>query len=394
MLSSTYSFQQPFGSNLMAEESSVIPPTDLKNELVTSLEIGADLRFVNNRLGFDFTYYNSSSTNQILPITIPHTTGYTSKIINAGEITNEGFEIMFSATPVRTSGFNWDFNVNFSKNENKVIELSDENDIDTYTISSNRVRIEARKGESMGSMWGTGFKEHEGQIIFSKGLPVQDNTLRYLGNYNPDFIVGFNNSFQYKNFSVSFLFDWRKGGELMSLTRLIAATAGNIEETLWGRTPEYGGAHDGIKDSGLEWVDIKDGKTYTDGIIGAGVKEVFDTEGNVIGYEENDVIVHASAYHNKRYKRENETEGMYDASFVKLREVKVGISLPQQWVAGTFINSAKISFVGRNLFVWSDFNHGDPETISFNGSGQLIPGVEDMSIPSARSLGFNVNINF
>ncbi len=394
MLSSTYSFQQAFGSNLMAEESSTIPPTDLKNELVTSLEIGTDLRFLDNRLGLDFTYYNSSSTNQILPITIPHTTGYTSKIINAGEIVNKGVEIMVTAIPVKTSGFNWDLNVNFSKNINEVVELSDENDIDTYTISENRARIEARKGESMGSMWGTGFVEHDGQIVYRSGLPVQDTELRYLGNYNPDFIVGLNNSFQYKNISLSFLFDWRKGGDLLSATRLIAATSGNIVETLWGRTPEYGGAHPGIKDSGLEWVDDSDDITYTDGVIGEGLMEITDADGNVTGYTENDVIVHASAYHNKRYKRENETEGMYDASYVKLREVKLGVTIPQRWVSRTFISSAKISFVGRNLFVWSDFNHGDPETISFNGSGQLIPGIEDMSIPSARSLGFNVNINF
>lgn len=299
---------------------------------------------------------------------------------------------MLSATPVQlNNGLEWRTFINFTKNKNRVEELPE--GVDAYTIGDNRVTLIAKEGGSMGDMYGTGFIEHEGRLIYRDGLPIQSNDLRLLGNYNPDFMVGFTNELNYRNFSFSFLFDWRKGGELMSLTRLIAATSGNIVETLWGRDVEFGGAHPGIKDSGLTWTD-SEGNERHDGIIGDGVKEVLDEGGNVIDYVENDVVVEASAYHNKRYKRENESEGMYDASYIKLREVRLGYSLPVGWFASTPIQSMKISLVGRNLMLWSDFNHGDPELLSFSGSGQMIPGVEDMAIPSSRSMGFNLSIQF
>ena len=391
-LQSSYNFGSPWGSNLVATESNVLPNSDLKPELQTSYEIGTDLKFFNNRIGVDLTYYYNISKNQILAIDLPQTSGYGQRVINAGEISNRGVELMLSATPVQlNNGLEWRTFVNFTKNKNRVESLPD--GVDAYTIGDNRVTLIAKEGGSMGDMYGTGFIEHEGQIIYREGLPVQSNDLRLLGNYNPDFMVGFSNELNYKNFSFNILFDWRKGGELMSLTRLIAATAGNVVETLWGRDVEFGGPHPGIKDSGLEWTD-SEGNVRHDGIIGDGVKEVLDEAGNVVDYVENDVVKEASAYHNKRYKRGNESEGMYDASYVKLREVRLGYSLPGAWFTRTPIQSIKVSVVGRNLFLWSDFNHGDPELLSFSGNGKMVPGVEDMALPSSRSMGFNVNIKF
>ena len=189
------------------------------------------------------------------------------------------------------------------------------------------------------------------------------------------------------------LFDWRQGGDLLSRTRLIAATAGNVVETLWGRDAEFGGAHPGIKDSGISYTD-DNGVTKTDGIIGDGVREVFDASGNVIGYTENDVIVAANAYHNNRYRRQNETEGMYDATFIKLREAKLTYSLPKKWLNKTKLGSLSVSVIGTNLWLWAkDFNHGDPELLSFGG-GRYVPGVENATVPTTRSLGFAVNVGF
>ena len=389
-----------WGSNGTASPSNQLPNFDLKPEIQTSYEIGADLRFFNNRLGIDVTYYNTISKNQILAIDLPHSSGKTSRIINAGEIQNQGIELMLTATPVQnSSGLTWNTAFNFGLNRNEVLELTE--GVDRYVYGGNGITLIAEKGGSLGDLWGTGLKKVDdpnspffGEVIFKNGLVQQDPTFRKLGNYNPDFTLGWDNSFSYKNFSLSFLFDWRQGGELLSRTRLIAATAGNIVETLWGRDPEFGGAHPGIEDSGLTWVDEGDGQTYSDGVIGAGVKEVFDNDGNVTGYEANDVIVHANAYHNNRYRRQNESEGIYDATFIKLREARLTYSLPSSLLEKTFITKLDVSLIGFNLWLWAkDFNHGDPELLSFGG-GAYVPGVENATVPSTRSLGFAVNLGF
>jgi len=394
-LQTFYNFGTPWADNLVATESTTLPNLDLKPEKQTSIEVGTDLRFYNNRLGIDFTYYTNTSENQIIGIKLPNTSGYTDRTINAGKITNSGIELMLSATPVQVGDFEWNAYVNFTKNNNEVKDMGG----NTYTIASNRVTLIAQEGGSMGDMYGTGLLQvedenspHYGRLIYRGGLPQEDNNLRLLGNYNPDFMMGITNEFNYKNLSFSFLFDWRQGGDLLSTTRLIAATSGNVVETLWGRDVEFGGPHPGITDSGLPRSD-GEGNTFNDGVIGDGVKEVLDDDGNLTGYVENDVIVAASGYHNKRYKRGNETEGMYDATYVKLREVKLGYSLPVGWFTNTPIQSMKISVVGRNLLLWSDFNHGDPELVTFSGN-QMVPGVENMALPSNRSMGFNINIQF
>ncbi|UZR93553.1 SusC/RagA family TonB-linked outer membrane protein [Chondrinema litorale] len=382
---SQFTFGDQWGDNLVVTESTSLTSSEILPEDQNSYEVGADVRFFGDRLGLDFTYYHSTSQNQIIQVETPITSGYTQRTINAAKIVNKGVELMLSAVPVRLStGFEWRTFINFAKNDNEIQDLDA-----PYDLASNRVTLRATSGGSMGDMYGTGFLETEdGSLILREGLPVASNDLRYLGNYNPDFTMGITNEFTYKNLSLNILFDWRQGGELMSLTRLIAATSGNVVETLWGRDVEFGGAHPGIKDSGLPRGDLNDG------VIADGVKEVLDGEGNVIGYEENDVVVAASAYHNKRYKRENESEGMYDATYVKLRELRLGYNLPNQWFKNTPIRSMKVSVVGRNLLLWSDFNHGDPELLSYTGGGAVVPGVEDMSIPSTRSYGLNLSFKF
>lgn len=396
-LSDPYFFgDSPWGNNATASPSNTLPNFDLKPEIQTSFETGLDLRLLGNRIWLDATYYNSVSKNQILAIDLPHTSGKTSRIINAGKIENRGLELLLGAAPLKTQHFNWTTMFNFGLNRNEVLKLPE--GVDRYVYGGNGLTLVAEVGGALGDIWGTGLKKVEdksspyyGQVIFNNGLVQQDNTLRKLGNYNPDFTLGWNNEFSYKEFSLSFLFDWRQGGELLSRTRLIAATAGNVVETLWGRDPEFGGAHPGIADSGLSY---ESGTTKTDGVIGAGVKEVCDGNGNFSGYAENDVIVPANAYHNNRYRRQNESEGIYDATFIKLREARLSYNFPQRLIAKTPLTSLKVSLIGANLWLWAkEFNHGDPELLSFGG-GRYIPGVENATVPTARSMGFSLNIGF
>ncbi|GAB4407587.1 MAG: SusC/RagA family TonB-linked outer membrane protein [Bacteroidia bacterium] len=399
--------QATWGSNAIIAPSNTLPPVSLDNELQTSFEVGTDLRMFSNRLNLDLTFYNTNTTNQILAIDLPPTSGATSRIINAGNIRNRGIEALLTAVPVRTQGaFEWSTSFNFTLNRNKVIDLGG---VDEYVLGGDRVTLIAKEGGALGDMYGTGLREVTdesspffGRTVFKNGLVQQDNTLQLLGNYNPDFMLGWNNRLSYKGAYVSFLFDWRQGGELLSTIRLIAATSGNVVETLWGRSPNYAGPQPGIVNGYLQRTDDQ-GNVYQDGVIGDGVKEVFDANGNFTGYAENDVVVSADAYHNNRYRRQNETEGMYDASYIKLREVRVGYSLPTSLLSSTFIRQVRVSFVGRNMLLLfpqklfgselPHFNHGDPELLSTNGR-QFIPGVENMAIPSARSMGFNLTLEF
>ena len=390
----------PVGNNATAAPSNTLPNFDLKPELQTSYEVGADVRLFSDRLGIDVTYYNTVSENQILAIDLPESTGKTSRIINAGKIENQGVELLLSATPVRTSqGLTWNTMFNFGLNRNKVLELPA--GVDQYIYGGNGITLVAQEGGALGDMWGTGVRRVEdenspynGEVIFRNGLVQQDNTLRPIGNFNPDFTLGWLNELSFKGFSLNFLFDWRQGGDLLSRTRLIAATSGNVVETLWGRDPEFGGTHPGIFDSGITYVDESTGVTKTDGVIGAGVKEVVDANGNVTGYEPNDVIVPANAYHNNRYRRQNETEGMYDATFIKLREAKLTYNFPKSFTEKARLGNLSVSLIGTNLWLWAkDFNHGDPELLSFGG-GRYVPGVENATVPTSRSIGFAVNVGF
>lgn len=388
----------PFGSNATAAPSNALPNLDLKPELQTSYEIGADVRLFKNKLNLDLTYYNTISENQIIGIELPATTGKTSRLINAGKIRNYGIEALVGVAPLSSDKkFQWNALFNFSLNRNEILELPE--GVDQYVYGGNRVTLVAQKGGSLGDMWGTGLKTvqdpsspYYGEVIFKNGLVQEDNTLRKIGNFNPDFMLGVTNEFSYKNFSLSFLVDYRQGGDLISATRLIAATSGNVVETLWGREPEFGGPHPGIFDSGLSYTDGS-GQTKTDGIIGAGVKEVVNDNGSIT-YAPNDVRVPANAYHNNRYRRQNETEGLYDATFIKLREARLSYQIPASVLNSKTINKLTLSLIGNNLMLWAkDFNHGDPELLSFGG-GQFVPGVEDATVPSSRSVGFSVKVDF
>ncbi|MDN5204958.1 SusC/RagA family TonB-linked outer membrane protein [Fulvivirgaceae bacterium BMA10] len=358
-LRNVFNFQQPFGSTQQVSESGTINNSNLKPEQLTSFEVGADLRFFNGRLGLDVTYYKTSSKNQILNLPLDITSGYNSRIVNAGKIENSGIELMLTGTPVQISnGFRWDVSANFTRNRSKIVELID--GLKTYRISNNYVQVLAKVGGRMGDIYGTGFEEtSDGQIIHNEdGFAIRDNTLKKLGNYNPDFMVGLSNNFSYKGFNLGVLFDWRQGGEIMSRTVLIGGTSGMMDFTVNGRE---------------------------EGIISEGV--IRNDDGT---FRPNDVRISGRDYYWWTYNRNNEEVGIFDASFLKLREVKFGYTLPNKLLKNLPFKDVNLSVVGRNLALWTENPHFDPESISFNG-GTIVPGVEDMATPTSRSVGFNLS---
>ncbi|WP_419213961.1 SusC/RagA family TonB-linked outer membrane protein [Maribacter sp. X9] len=369
-LRSFYQNETPFdGSTPILTESSLIPNADLKPEITGSYEFGLDLRFFQSRMNFDLTYYDSSTKNQIINISTDIASGYSSQLINAGEVRNYGFEAIVNLVPVLTENFKWSSTFNFATNQSEVKDLGGVN----FTLTeANGAFIQAREGGSISAIYGRGFQRVEdpnseffGQkIINNQGIPVRTDDLVYQGDYAPDFTLGFQNTFKYKNVDFGFLFDTRQGGIVVSRTKTIGSTSGQLKETLEGRET---------------------------GIVAEGVVNTGTSDSPI--YVPNTVNVDARTYNNRYYERDNVEAAKYDASYTKLREVSLGYSFPRKMLDRLPISSARFSVTGRNLLLWTDNPHFDPETVGVSG-GTLQPGIENMSYPSSRSFTFNLQVNF
>ena len=381
-----YNPSTAFGTAQIYSETDRLANLSLKPEISTAFEIGTEVKLMNNRIGLDLTFYQSNTKNQIINIPLSQTSGYSTRSINAGLIRNYGFEAMLNFVPVvsKMNSLGWKVDLNFSSNRSKVIELSD--GLTNLVMASRSVSIEARVGERMGDMYGIGFArvqntnpagahydatgKNVGQIVFSNGRPVRTTDRIKMGNYNPDWLAGINNTFTYNNFKLSFLFDIRTGGEIYSHTQTVGREGGIMIETLEGRADGYDLTKPG------------------NGVIGQGVMLVNGQ------YVPNDVKRTAREWHTAYTAGRNIAEGvMFDASFAKLREFQIGYNFPAQVLKNSPFKSATLSFVGRNLALWSNVPHVDPEVMSFTG-GTALPGIEHMSIPSSRSFGINLSMKF
>lgn len=367
----TYITNTPFGTTPLTAGNATLANNNLKPSSTVTSEFGLEARFLDNRIGIDATYYNSTTKDEVVQLPIPVSSGYTNAFVNGGKINNKGVEIMLSLAPFRSKeadGFNWDMNFNFSHNTGKVQSLPE--GINTYIYAQvtqydryyRAIQYDAKVGERMGNMYGNAFvRDPKGNIVYKNGVPTftsSQNSL--LGNYNPDFILAWNNSFTYKGFNMSFLWDWHKGGKFYSYTALGILSGGMSVETLPGRET---------------------------GIIGKGVK--LDAGGN---YVPNDVKVDAATYYNGYYNASNNEAFMYDATYLKLREFRLGYTFKK--VFGSHSKSSlNLSFIGRNLLEFTQNKDVDPETLALRGN-QILPGTEFLSIPSARSWGLSMGVKF
>lgn len=333
----------------------------LKPQMVTSTEIGGEFIFLDNRLRFDITYYDSKAEDQIIPgLPISATSGYSAMNVNAGTMSNKGIEMQLGLTPVNmANGLRWDIIINYAHNKNRVEELPE--GIDSYQLGTYwDMKLIAKPGEPYGSFYGYDFaRDPNGNVIHEDGLPVQGD-LTMLGSYTPDNTGGMNNILTFKNLSMNVLIDWRNGGELYSMTTTWGRYAGVTEETLIGREG---------------------------GLVGVGVKAVDDGSGNVT-YVPNDIVVTAENYNKAAYSNTLQSSSVFDASFVKLREISVGYTFRK--IGNTPLRDLKISLIGRNLaLLKSSVPHVDPETAFGSGNVQ---GFEFGQLPSARSIGFSLSL--
>lgn len=399
-LTNVFSFLTPWGTQQRVTENNSLANSDLRPERAKSFEIGADVRFFDNRLGLDIAYYNTVTEDQIFALDIAQSSGFSSQVVNAGTISSYGVELVLNATPFALeNSFRWDLTANWSFQRSEVDELPE--GIDQYVISGNYMTIIAKEGGRLGDMYGTGFVNVDAQgnrilpgedgVLPGGGRPLmndngfweRDNNLRKLGNYNPDFLLGLYNNFSYKGFTLGFLFDWRQGGEIMSRTLLIGGTSGMMVETV-GNNELGNPVRDPIT------TDASSGGVAPDGVF-------LDADGNVV---ENLSLpldqrkrLSGRDYYWWTFNRGNEAVGMYDATYLKLREAKLGYTFPNTMTRKWGIENLRISFIGRNLLLWTENPHFDPETFSFNGNS-IVPGVEDMATPSSRSYGVNVGFKF
>jgi len=366
-------FNQNYGSNFRVTNETVLKNINLKPERLNAYEIGTEAWFFDGRLQTDLTAYQNVSVDQIISRPISPTSGFLNYNVNGGEVRTRGFEAAISGKIIDSQNFSWKSSVNFSTFESEVTELPEgvtqfvtgTADVFGGSGGSNSVFYIAREGGKVGDMYGTGFVQVDGQTLYnSNGLPVQDGTLRLLGNYNPDFTMGFNNSFSYKDFNLNILFDWRNGGTIVSRTKALGSTSGVLQETLEGRE---------------------------NGVVGDGVTNVGTPENPQ--YAPNTTSVPASQFYNNFYDRGNEASALYDASYVKLRQVSLYYNLSENFVKSIGFQSIKLGLVGSNLLLFTENPHFDPELNALQGRN-IVYGVEDMSYPSTRSFGMSLKTQF
>lgn len=359
-LAITYGSTTQFGSiSRFTAPNSLLNPF-LKPENTDAWEIGTELQAWDGRAGLDLTYYTKKTSNQILSAAVSSSSGFDTTLVNAGVISNRGIEAQLSLSPIRSSnpnGFGWDMTFNYGRNRNKVDELY--GNLQTVALGPTHwsLSVEARKGYAYGAMFGVGYKRdsvsHE--LLLSGGLPQPDASTnkRVLGVYTPDWTGGWNNTFHYRGVEFGFLIDTRQGGNVYSTGNMWGQYSGVLAQTAYR------------PDSGLliRGIDQATGK-------------------------ENTVHVRTEDYYHSLYPIQE--AWIYDASFVKLREARLGFNLPSSWLRNTTVKQAHFAIVGRNLALWgTHVPNIDPEA-AFSTSNEQ--GIEMGQIPTVRSIGFQLSV--
>lgn len=351
-----------------------IPNPLLKPLNSSELEFGLDLRLFENRIGLDLTYYSQKTTNDQLRATISRATGFGSTTVNVGELENKGLEILLTATPV-TGPMTWDVSLNLAKNKNKVISLIEgNNQLIVEEPRSRNVFIKHIVGYPFGMITGRVQKlSPDGRpVFFIDGRPVGSAGYEIIGNGVPDWTGGLNNSITYKGFNLSFLIDFKIGGDILSGTNMRMTSAGLHKQTLQGREGEAPLSVSGVTETGK------------------------DASGNPI-YEDFNLTLTAQQAQSYWGSVQGESNGVtdmfiYDATFVKLRQVTFGYNFPRQMLDKTPFKNLSLSFVGRNLSIlYKNVDNIDPESSYANGNGQ---GLDYFGFPSTRSYGFNLRAQF
>lgn len=355
----------------------------LKPERTQTLELGTEMRFLNGRVGLDFSWYKLNSRDQILGVAVSPTSGFTGFIINAGEIENKGVELSLTGNPVRTNDFRWDVTVNFSANKNRVVSLKEGlKEIvlgSQYGYAGSSVTLKYVPGYAVGNIYGTSYKRYYGtkpddgvtvdnnlpMLIGANGFPSQDPTQRLLGNSQPKWIGGITNSFRYKNLSLSFLWDTQQGQDKYNQLGNFMAAFGIAKYTE--------NRNDIVTFDGV----LADGTPNTKPVwLGQGTGP--------------DGVNYGSAGFYRAVYRGISTNFVEDASWVRLRNVSLSYNVP---IKKGIIKNASVTLTGNNLLLITDYSGFDPESSS-TSSGSNADAFAGFTYPALRSYLVSVNLNF
>ena len=369
-IKNVYDQPAPFGSTILFSVPGTQNNPGLKPEQTISKEIGLEMAFMQNRFGFDLTYYHTNTLDQILPAAVSTATGYNSTFVNAGNIENKGFEVSVYANPIKTPDFSWNVNINYTRNRNKVLSLYNESQNLQLASFQGGVTLNATVGEPYGILKGRTWKFVNGEkLVKANGYyDMTTTTTNNIGNVNPDWIGGVNNSFRYKNVTFSFLIDVKAGGSIFSLDQYYGAATGVLAESAL--------LNDLGKPSRNDLAD--GGGVIVPGVLADGSK--------------NNIRV-GNDYGIFGYYRNPQHAFIYDASFVKLREANLTYSLPRAIVAKLGgVKGVDLSVFGRNLWIiHKNIPYSDPEE---NLSAGNLQGYQSGAYPTTRSVGFNVKLLF
>ncbi|MBL0259534.1 MAG: SusC/RagA family TonB-linked outer membrane protein [Saprospiraceae bacterium] len=362
-----YRVRFPFGDGAGANKSNFIGNPDLKPELSLTTEVGIDIGLIKDRLSLEYTYYIIDSKNQIVDVNIPWSSGFSVIPSNIGRMQNKGHELSLKAKPIKTKNFNWDLFVNFSKNDNVVKTiLENEDETDELNIYAGLVHfaghgslnLVAAEGKPFGTFKGTTYVYNEGRLVVDgTGNPKQSNTLEYLGSYQADYLMNFGTELKFKNLALNVIFDKRQGGLFFSGTKLSTEFNGTASTTTLNDRKEF--------------------------VIPNSVDENGDA---------NKANTQAYAY----FKGLPASAFLLDASYLKLRELSLSYELSAKGcLSNTGFKSAIISIFGRNLKYWlpSENTFADPEVGGVGGASDAV-GIETTTTPSFRSYGAEIRLKF
>jgi TonB-linked SusC/RagA family outer membrane protein len=357
------------GQSLADVNGVTIPLSTLKPTKTKAVEVGLHMNFVNDRVGFDLALYHRKTTNQILSTTISVTSGYSSRVLNAGRLDNKGIEAALTVKPIQNKTVSWNSSFNFASDHSKVRALAgNQSTLVLATSRSTYANITATVGQQYGTIKGTQFKRaSNGELLLNQGLPqrTSPDSLYVLGRGTPSWTAGWNNTIHYKSWSLNFLFDVSWGGQLYSGTNQLAMANGLLKKTLVGRAQCE-----------------QAGYPTTGCYVAKGIDEA---TGN-----ENNVAVLPATYYN--HVSQVTAPFVYNANYIKFRQAKLSYRLPQSVVGKTPLHSVTLSIVGRNLaYIYNSVPNVDPEAALNSGNAQ---GLELSGLPASRSIGFNIDLKF
>lgn len=340
----------------------------LKPETTNSYEAGLELSLFNNRFGIEATYYSSETKNQIIPLSITGTSGYLYKVVNTGLMTNQGIELSIHGTPVQTADFTWESSLVLASNKNKVKKLLEDVSYYRLTTAPFKVEVGAMEGQEYGVIMGTDFvyDAKGNRVINEDGSYAATDGNVNIGSIYPDFTGGWTNTFRFKNFDLSVLLDFSKGGNYFSTSYMWGMYSGMLEESA------------AINENG---VNIRESIANGGGVLLQGVQA--DGTPNTVRMGAEDF----GAQHYSGPAAQN----VFKSDYVKLREINLGYTIPMK--SNYFVKSLRVSAYGRNLAVWGpDVKHFDPE-MAITNSGN-IQGIEGGALPSVANFGMNVSVKF